>query len=42
MSAYIPYMIIMAATTYLIRMLPITCFQREIKNTWIQDRKSVV
>ena len=37
MSAYIPYMIIMAATTYMIRMLPITCFQREIKNTWIQS-----
>lgn len=36
MSTYLPYMIIMAATTYLIRMLPITCFQKEIKNTWIQ------
>lgn len=37
MSAYLPYMIIMAITTYLIRMLPLACFQKEIKNTWLRS-----
>lgn len=37
MNAYIPYIIIMAGVTYLIRMLPLTCFQKEIKNTFIQS-----
>ena len=29
--------ILMAVTTYLIRMLPFTLFQKEIKNTWIKS-----
>lgn len=37
MSDYIPYMIIMATVTYLIRMLPLACFQKKIKNTFIQS-----
>jgi len=37
MSAYLPYMIIMAVVTYLIRMLPLTLFQKEIKNPFIQS-----
>lgn len=34
---YLPYMLIMAITTYLIRMLPIVCFKKEIKNIWVQS-----
>lgn len=37
MNTYIPYIIIMAGVTYLIRMLPLTCFRKEIKNTFIQS-----
>lgn len=35
MSSYIPYMVVMALVTYLIRMLPLTLFQKEIKNPFI-------
>lgn len=31
------YMGVMALTTYLIRMLPLTLFQKEIKNTYIKS-----
>lgn len=34
---YIPYMIIMALTTYLIRMIPLTFFQKEIKSQFIKS-----
>lgn len=37
MSEYIPYIIIMAGVTYLIRMLPLTCFQKELKSPFIQS-----
>lgn len=31
------YILVMAVTTYLIRMLPLTLFQKEIKNTFIKS-----
>ncbi|MBP3871483.1 MAG: AzlD domain-containing protein [Faecalicoccus sp.] len=34
---YIPYIVTMALTTYLIRMLPLTFFQKEIKSTFIKS-----
>jgi len=37
MSAYVPYMIVMAAVTYLIRMLPLTLFQKEIKSVFLRS-----
>lgn len=37
MSNYIPYMVIMAVVTYLIRMLPLTFFQKEIKSTFVKS-----
>lgn len=37
MNKYIPYMIVMALVTYLIRMLPLTFFQKEIKSPFIKS-----
>lgn len=37
MSKYILYIMVMAGVTYFIRMLPLTFFQKEIKNTFIQS-----
>lgn len=37
MSEYLIYMIIMASVTYLIRMLPITLCQKEIKSRYIKS-----
>lgn len=37
MNKYIIYMIIMALVTYLIRMLPITLFQKEIQSVYIKS-----
>lgn len=34
---YLPYMIVMSLVTYLIRMLPLTLFQKEIKNIYIRS-----
>ncbi|MEF9968693.1 MAG: AzlD domain-containing protein [Longicatena sp.] len=37
MNNYIPYILIMAAVTYLIRMIPLTFFHKEIHNKFIQS-----
>lgn len=37
MSKYIPYIITMASVTYLIRMIPLTFFQKEIKSQFIKS-----
>ncbi|MEG1252172.1 MAG: AzlD domain-containing protein [Erysipelotrichaceae bacterium] len=37
MMHYLPYMIVMAGVTYLIRMLPLAIFQKEIKNKFIRS-----
>lgn len=37
MSEYLIYMVIMAGVTYLIRMLPITICQKEIKSRFIKS-----
>lgn len=37
MNKYIPYLLIMAGVTYLIRMLPITLCQKELKNPFIKS-----
>lgn len=37
MNDYGMYMIIMAGVTYLIRMIPITLCQKELKNTYLQS-----
>lgn len=37
MSKYIGYMIVMAGVTYLVRMLPITLFQKQITNVYIKS-----
>lgn len=37
MSIYLPYMLVMALVTYLIRMIPLCAFQREIKSTYIKS-----
>lgn len=34
---YIPYLIVMAGVTYLIRMLPLTVFRREIHSVFIKS-----
>ena len=34
---YIPYLIVMAGVTYLIRMLPLTVFRREIRSVFIKS-----
>ena len=36
-SVYLPYLIVMAVVTYLIRMLPLTVFRREIKSVFIKS-----
>ena len=35
--AYLAYLIVMAGVTYLIRMLPLTVFRREIKSVFIRS-----
>lgn len=37
MSNYIPYILVMAGVTYLIRMIPLTFFQKEIHNKFIKS-----
>ncbi|MCQ2457822.1 MAG: AzlD domain-containing protein [Clostridia bacterium] len=37
MSSYFPYLAVMAVVTYLIRMLPLTVFRREIRSRFLQD-----
>ena len=37
MSEYLPYILVMALVTYLIRMIPLTLFQKEIHNKFIQS-----
>lgn len=37
MTSYIPYIVVMALVTYLIRMIPLTFFQKEIHNRFIQS-----
>lgn len=34
---YIPYVLVMALVTYLIRMIPLTFFQKEIKSTFVKS-----
>ena len=34
---FFPYLIVMAGVTYLIRMLPLTLFQKEIKNRFLKS-----
>lgn len=36
-SNYLPYLIVMAGVTYLIRMLPLTVFRKEIKSTFVKS-----
>ena len=36
-TTFLPYLIVMAAVTYLIRMLPLTVFRREIKSVFIRS-----
>lgn len=36
-QVYLPYLIVMAVVTYLIRMLPLTFFRREIKSIFIRS-----
>ena len=36
-SAYLPYLIVMAGVTYLIRMLPLTVFRKEIMSTFVKS-----
>lgn len=37
MQAYLGYIIVMALVTYLIRVLPIACFQKEIKSQFVKS-----
>lgn len=37
MKPYLPYMIVMALVTYLIRMLPLTLFRKEWQNPFLQS-----
>ena len=34
---FFPYLIVMAGVTYLIRMLPMTVFRREIKSVFVRS-----
>lgn len=34
---YLPYVLVMALVTYLIRMIPLTFFQKEIKSTFVKS-----
>ena len=36
-SAFFPYLLVMAGVTYLIRMLPLTVFRREIKSVFVKS-----
>lgn len=36
-SAYFPYLIVMAGVTYLVRMLPLTVFRKEIKSVFVKS-----
>ena len=36
-SAFFPYLIVMAGMTYLIRMLPLTVFRKEIKSVFVKS-----
>lgn len=36
-SDFLPYLIVMAGVTYLIRMLPLTVFRREIKSVFVRS-----
>ena len=36
-SAFLPYLLVMAVVTYLIRMLPLTVFRKEIKSRFVQS-----
>ena len=36
-SSFLPYLIVMATVTYLIRMLPLTVFRKEIKSRFVQS-----
>ena len=36
-TSFFPYLIVMAGVTYLIRMLPLTVFRREIKSVFIRS-----
>ena len=36
-SAYLPYLIVMAGVTYLVRMLPLTVFRQEIKSVFVKS-----
>lgn len=37
MSNYLPYIVVMALVTYLIRMLPLTFFQKDIQSPFIRS-----
>ena len=36
-SAFLPYVVVMALVTYLIRMLPLTLFRRPIRSRFVQS-----
>ncbi len=36
-TSFLPYLIVMAVVTYLIRMLPLTVFRKEIKSRFVQS-----
>jgi len=36
-SAFLPYVVVMALVTYLIRMLPLTAFRRPIRSRFVQS-----
>ena len=36
-QTFLPYLIVMAVVTYLIRMLPLTVFRREIRSTFVRS-----
>lgn len=36
-SSFFPYLIVMAGVTYLIRMLPLTVFRKEIKSVFVKS-----
>ena len=36
-ATYLPRLLVMAGVTYLIRMLPLTVFRKEIKSTFVQS-----
>lgn len=36
-AEYLPYLVVMAGVTYLIRMLPLTVFRRKIKSVFIKS-----